>query len=120
MREGPRFAAFRSNAGLANAPLLPFDTFMREEQDGKRKYLVIGHGYQSLNFIVIGAPKPRSKFWVDRTDNLLMRAAEDHSISKEVSMDGDAPPPEPEVGGDIEINLDLVEHLQKQMRETNG
>lgn len=119
MHEGPRFAVFRSNAGLANYPLLPFDTFAREAEANDRKHLVIGHGYQELNFVVIGAPKPRSKFWIDRTENFLLRAAPGVELP---TFDGEPPdtPSVQEEGADITIDLELTEHLQKQIRDSNG
>lgn len=119
MREGPRFAHFRKNAGLANYPLLPFDTFAREAEQEGRKHLVIGHGYQQLDFVVIGAPKPRSKYWIDRTENLLLRTA---SVSECPTSDTPLtePPLVPEEGADIVIDLELCEHLQKRMRDSDG
>jgi hypothetical protein len=81
---------------------------------------VIGHGYQDLNFVVIGAPKPKSKFWIDRTENLLLRAA---PAVERPALDGEVPveaPVAPEEGADITIDIELAEHLRKQMRDTNG
>jgi hypothetical protein len=120
MREGPRFAKHRANAGLANYPLLPFESFAREAEANDRKHLVIGHGYQDLNFIVIGAPKPKSKFWIDRTENLLVRATAPGV--EHPTLDGEPPatPSVPEEGADITIDIELTEHLQKQMRDNNG
>jgi hypothetical protein len=121
MREVPRFAKHRYNAGLANAPLLPFDEFAREAEENDRKHLVIGHGYQDLRFAVIGAPKPRSSTWIDRTDNLTLRSPP----AGEVPTSGDRPSgptagSAPEEGADITIDLELSEHLQKQLRDSNG
>ena len=119
MREGPRFAVFRNNAGLANYPFLPFDTFAREEEANDRKHLVIGHGYQDLNFVFIGVPKPKSKLWIDRTDNIILRTA---PATETPSLDKEPPTDEgvPEEGADITIDIELAEHLKKQMRDNNG
>lgn len=121
MREVPRFAVHRHNAALANYPLLPFDEFAREAEESDRKHLVIGHGYQDLQFAVIGAPKPKSKFWIDRTDNLLIRSPPAAGMTPTGDIPG-GPGPEgaPEEGTDIKIDLELTEHLQKQARDSDG
>jgi hypothetical protein len=120
VREGPRFAKFRRNAGLGNYPLLPFDEFAREAAEHDRKHLVIGHGYQQLDFVIIGAPKPKSKFWIDRTENLLGKSipAADHDASAQDNTE--ASPGVPEEGADIKIDLELSEHLQQRIRDSNG
>jgi hypothetical protein len=120
MKEGPRFAVFRDNAALANYPLLPFEEFAREAEENNRKHLVIGHGYQDLNFIFIGAPKPKSKRWIDRTENLLLR----HPFEGEQPVVAEESPHDenqaPEEGADITIDIELTEHLKKQVRDSNG
>ena len=120
MREGPRFAVFRNNAGLANYPLLPFDTFAREAEDNNRKHLVIGHGYQDLNFIFVGVPKPKSKLWIDRTENILLRNAPESELPVHAEEGPRDEHQIPEEGVDITIDIELAEHLKKKMRDSNG
>jgi hypothetical protein len=120
MREGPRFAVFRDNAGLANYPLLPFDTFAREAEDNNRKHLVIGHGYQDLNFIFVGVPKPKSKLWIDRTENILLRNAPESELPVHAEEGPRDEHQIPEEGVDITIDIELAEHLKKKMRDSNG
>jgi hypothetical protein len=120
LHDGPRFAVHRFNAGLGNYPLLPFDTFAREAEENDRKHLVIGHGYQDLNFIVIGAPKPRSKKWIDRTENLLLRIASESLLDADTGEPSPDASAVPEEGVDITIDIELTEHLKKQMRDSNG
>ena len=100
--------------------MLPFDTFAREAEENDRKHLVIGHGYQDLNFIVIGAPKPKSKKWIDRTDNLLLRIASEYPLVADTGEPSPDASAVPEEGVDITIDIELTEHLKKRMRDSNG
>lgn len=121
MGEGPRMAKFRSNASLSNAPFLPYDEFTREAADADRGHLVVGHGYQQLNFIIIGAPHPeRPKSWIDRTDNILRR---DLAGMIKESPSTSSPPSTSQAaieGENIEIDLDLAEHIKKIIKDGNG
>lgn len=121
MGEGPRFAQFRSNAALSNHPLLPFDTFAKEAALNERGHLVIGHGYQQLNFIIIGAPHPkRPKSWIDRTDNILRRTHTELPAEKSsVTETGGGNQAHVE-GEHIKIDLELAEHLKKKIRDEHG
>lgn len=120
MREVPRFAVHRHNAGLANSPLLPFDEFVREAEENERKHLVIGHGHQDLSFVIIGAPKPNSKLWIDKTENLLLRSPPEAGMASPEDIPGGPGPTAPEEGADITIDLELTEHLERQRHDSNG
>lgn len=119
MGEGPRLAKFRSNASLSNGPLLPYAEFEREAAQEERNHLVIGHGYQRLDFIIIGAPHPdRPKSWIDRTDNILKRDASGSAMELPPSNSPSPPSTQaPIEGDDIEIDLDLVDHIKKIARD---
>jgi hypothetical protein len=121
MGEGSRTAQFRTNAALSNQPLLPFDTFAQEAALNERRHLVIGHGYQRLNFIIIGAPHPeRPKSWIDRTDNILRRPPMGMAVEESPVPESGSGSQAQVEGEGIQIDLELAEHLKKKTRDEHG
>lgn len=101
-REQPREAVFRENARFNNQTFLALPG-LPPEPSSDRPHLIIGHGYQKLNFIHIGMPHPeKPKAWLERTRNLL---DEVHDASS------DAVPPE----AAAEAVVTLKERVKRRM-----
>lgn len=71
----PRHASFRNNQRLNNISL-QMPLFANEIEDDLssvrgRPHLILGHGYQNLNFACIYVPHSHKKHWNWRTANLL-------------------------------------------------
>ena len=98
-KQFPRRAVFRNNQRLNNREpqMLLFRNELQESIDDTRgrPHLVLGHGYQDLNFACIFVPHSHQKHWNWRTPNLLDQL---HGV------DSDLPPIE-QPGEDSEITI---------------
>jgi hypothetical protein len=70
----PRKADFRKNLRLSNQTLFQFEEEALEKElgeTGTRFHLILGHGYQELDFVQIGAPKPDGDGYIGETGNIM-------------------------------------------------
>lgn len=101
----PRSAEFRRNYSLSNQTLFGFEAEELERTIGTngQKHLILGHGYQELDFIQIGVPNPDGVGYLARTRNIL---TEIHDATPDVA------PVEQVEAGEV---VTLKEKLQRKL-----
>ena len=111
-KQFPRHACFRNNQRINNKDpqMLLFKNDQQEALDDLRgrPHLVLGHGYQDLNFACIYVPHSHKKQWNWRTPNLLNLP---HSLSSDL-------PPVEQYTDDTEPTI--KEEFLVWRRETHG
>jgi hypothetical protein len=111
-KQFPRRAVFRNNQRLNNREpqMLLFKNDLQDSLDDTRgrPHMVLGHGYQELNFACIYVPHSHQKHWNWRTPNLL---------EQPYTVSSDLPPVEQAAD---ESEPTIKEEFLEWRRETHG
>ena len=92
----PRKAVFRENYGISNMAYLWPEWNEAANFDGKRRHLLVLHGYQVLTFAGIGLPHPKRNRLLWYTENLMNMP---HAVPDEfgqTKVEGPSESPDPE------------------------